>query len=97
MTGRLAVVGLGPGDPCYQTPEATAALNRAMAFAFDMMGASSYIWHWKHNVLHHGFTNIPGVDDDINLAGIGRMARSASAMPSRWRPASSTPARMAAA
>src|SRR5262249_37916415 len=40
----------------------------------DLMGASSYIWHWKHNVLHHGFTNIHGVDEDINLAGMGRLA-----------------------
>ena len=31
MTGKLAVVGLGPGDPRYLTPEATAALVAAEA------------------------------------------------------------------
>jgi precorrin-3B C17-methyltransferase len=31
MTGRLAVVGLGPGDPRYLTPEAGAALADAQA------------------------------------------------------------------
>ncbi len=31
MTGRLAVIGLGPGDPRYLTPEAEAALRDAEA------------------------------------------------------------------
>jgi precorrin-3B C17-methyltransferase len=31
MTGRLAVVGLGPGDPRYLTPEAGEALSAAQA------------------------------------------------------------------
>jgi precorrin-3B C17-methyltransferase / cobalt-factor III methyltransferase len=31
MTGHLAVVGLGPGDACYLTPEAGAALAEAQA------------------------------------------------------------------
>src|SRR6202167_6242482 len=31
MSGRLAVIGLGPGDPLYLTPEAEAALRDAEA------------------------------------------------------------------
>ncbi|HEX8809675.1 MAG TPA: SAM-dependent methyltransferase, partial [Xanthobacteraceae bacterium] len=31
MNGRLAVVGLGPGDPRYLTTEAAAALAEAQA------------------------------------------------------------------
>src|ERR1700691_5913242 len=31
MSGRLAVIGLGPGDPRYLTPEAAAALAAADA------------------------------------------------------------------
>ncbi len=63
-----------PHDASHGSYSGNPVMNRAMAFAFDLMGASSYVWHWKHNVLHHGFTNIPGVDDDINLAGMGRLA-----------------------
>jgi linoleoyl-CoA desaturase len=73
----LAAAGMSfniPHDASHGSYSGNPVLNRAMAFAFDMMGASSYVWHWKHNVLHHGFTNIPGVDDDINLAGMGRLA-----------------------
>ncbi|PHX96530.1 MAG: linoleoyl-CoA desaturase [Gemmatimonadetes bacterium] len=73
----LAAAGMSfniPHDASHGSYSTNPKFNRAMAFAFDIMGASSYLWHWKHNVFHHGFTNIPGVDDDINLAGIGRMA-----------------------
>src|ERR1700733_11668213 len=31
MNGRLAVIGLGPGDPRYLTPDAEAALRDAQA------------------------------------------------------------------
>ncbi len=31
MSGRLAVIGLGPGDPRYLTAEATTALADAQA------------------------------------------------------------------
>jgi linoleoyl-CoA desaturase len=73
----LAIAALSfnvPHDGSHGSYSRFPALNRAMAFAFDLAGASSYVWHWKHNVLHHGFTNIVGADDDINLAGFGRLA-----------------------
>jgi len=73
----MAAAGISfniPHDASHGSYSTNPTVNRAMAFVFDMMGASSYVWHWKHNVLHHGFTNIPGVDDDINLGGMGRLA-----------------------
>jgi precorrin-3B C17-methyltransferase len=39
VTGRLVVVGLGPGDPGLQTPNATAAL----AAATDLVGYGPYL------------------------------------------------------
>jgi linoleoyl-CoA desaturase len=45
-----------------------------MACALDLVGGSSYFWHWKHNVLHHSFPNIAGADDDINVGALGRLA-----------------------
>ncbi|HUC16486.1 MAG TPA: precorrin-3B C(17)-methyltransferase [Acetobacteraceae bacterium] len=39
MTGRLAIVGLGPGDPRYLTPEALAVL----ADASDLVGYAPYL------------------------------------------------------
>jgi linoleoyl-CoA desaturase len=47
-------------------------VNRWMARSLDVIGGSSYLWHWKHGVLHHSCPNITGHDTDISL---GRLAR----------------------
>lgn len=75
----LAMAGVGfniSHDASHGSYSAHPAVNRMMAFAFDLLGASSYVWHWKHNILHHGFTNIAGADDDIHLGAMGRLAPS---------------------
>jgi linoleoyl-CoA desaturase len=41
-------------------------LNKLAASSLDFLGASSFMWNMKHNVIHHAYTNIDGVDDDIN-------------------------------
>src|ERR1700750_1316393 len=28
-------------------------INRMMAMTLDLVGGSSYVWHWKHSVVHH--------------------------------------------
>jgi linoleoyl-CoA desaturase len=48
-------------------------VNRTMACMLDLLGGSSYVWHWKHNVLHHSFPNISGADDDIANEPLVRM------------------------
>ncbi len=47
--------------------------NRAAAGALDLIGASSYLWHWKHAVFHHGFSNIAGQDTDIRVGRVLRL------------------------
>jgi linoleoyl-CoA desaturase len=37
-----------------------------------MVGGSSYLWHWKHGVLHHNYANITGHDMDIALGSLAR-------------------------
>ena len=49
-------------------------VNRAMAATLDLLGRSSYVWHWKHNAIHHTYTNITGHDDDIDLGFMGRLS-----------------------
>jgi linoleoyl-CoA desaturase len=41
-------------------------LNKLAVSSLDFLGASSFMWNIKHNVIHHAYTNIDGVDDDIN-------------------------------
>jgi len=49
-------------------------VNLLMAFALDLLGASSYVWSWKHNVFHHSNPNIAGLDSDIDLQPFCRLA-----------------------
>ena len=41
-------------------------LNKLMSSSMDIIGASSFTWHIQHNVLHHSFTNIYQMDEDID-------------------------------
>src|SRR5258706_9285835 len=49
-------------------------VNKIMALTLDLMGGSSYLWNWKHNSIHHTYTNINGHDDDINVGFLGRLS-----------------------
>jgi linoleoyl-CoA desaturase len=56
-------------------------VNRLAGYTGDLLGASSWIWRFKHNNLHHGNTNMVGIDADIDQAPFARLA---PAQP--WRP-----------
>ena len=49
-------------------------MNRLAGMTLDLLGCSSYLWIWKHNFSHHTYTNVPPLDDDIDLAPIGRFS-----------------------
>jgi linoleoyl-CoA desaturase len=51
-----------------------AWVNKLMAMTLDLMGGSSYLWHWKHAVLHHTYVNINHHDTDIDLGVLGRLS-----------------------
>ena len=42
-------------------------VNKIMAGSLNFLGGISLFWHQKHVVNHHSYTNIEGVDDDIDL------------------------------
>ncbi len=73
----LALAGLGfniTHDANHGSYSPSRRLNRAMSFSMDFMGASSYVWRTKHNVVHHTFTNIAGADSDIDSMPFARLA-----------------------
>jgi len=42
-------------------------LNDLMSYSLNLIGGNVFIWKNKHNVNHHTFTNIEGMDDDIDI------------------------------
>lgn len=42
-------------------------VNKLAAFTLNLLGGNSFMWNMKHNVIHHAYTNVDGVDDDIDI------------------------------
>jgi linoleoyl-CoA desaturase len=73
----LAMAGLGfsvTHDANHGSYSRHKRLNRAMCFSLDFIGASSYVWRTRHNVVHHTYTNIAGADSDIDSMPLARFA-----------------------
>ena len=49
-------------------------VNKYMSYVMNMIGASSFNWKIQHNVLHHSFTNIEGMDEDIDPGKLMRLS-----------------------
>jgi linoleoyl-CoA desaturase len=48
----------------------------------NALGSNAYIWKIKHNVVHHTYTNIDGIDDDIAKSPVLRHCQT-----QKWVPA----------
>jgi linoleoyl-CoA desaturase len=49
-------------------------VNKLAAASLDFIGASSYLWKWKHIVLHHTYPNVDGQDTDIEAGAVARLS-----------------------
>lgn len=69
-----AVMGIGTAgigltimhDANHGAYSSKAWLNKLMSYSMDLIGSSSFTWHIQHNVLHHSYTNIYHLDEDID-------------------------------
>lgn len=78
----LAAIGFNiQHDGGHKSYSEYSLVNKVMALTLDLMGGSSYLWDWKHNSIHHTYTNIAGEDDDIDL---GMLARLSPEQPRLW-------------
>jgi linoleoyl-CoA desaturase len=48
-------------------------VNNLLGLSLNLVGGNSFNWKVQHNVLHHTYTNIHDVDEDISPRGILRM------------------------
>ncbi len=51
-------------------------VNNIAAYSLNLLGASALLWNMKHNILHHTYTNVDGVDDDIEVKPALRLCKS---------------------
>ncbi|PIQ21406.1 MAG: acyl-CoA desaturase [Cytophagales bacterium CG18_big_fil_WC_8_21_14_2_50_42_9] len=55
-------------DAIHGSFSSNPKINKIFSFVFNLIGASPYMWSITHNVVHHTYTNIPGHDEDIEVA-----------------------------
>lgn len=69
----LAGIGLNVmHDANHGAFSSNKRVNAVIGKVLDLVGGSSAMWKIQHNVLHHSFTNIEGLDEDIDTPGILR-------------------------
>lgn len=73
----IAAIGFNVGhDAAHGSFSRNAKVNNMLALSFDFVaGVSSFLWRFKHNTTHHTYTNIEGMDDDIETGSIFRFSR----------------------
>jgi linoleoyl-CoA desaturase len=89
MLGLAVVMGAGMAgigfsiahDALHGAYSANPRVNRLLGYSFDLIGANGYMWKITHNVIHHTYTNIPGVDEDLTVSPLLRLSPDA---PLQW-------------
>lgn len=63
----LAGIGMGiMHDANHGAYSSNETVNTLLGHTLSILGAGVFNWKIQHNVLHHNYTNISGVDEDIN-------------------------------
>ena len=55
-------------DAMHGAFSSSKRVNKVFSLLFNLIGASPYVWTITHNIVHHTYTNIPGHDEDIEVA-----------------------------
>lgn len=74
MGGLTAAIGFNVmHDGAHGSFSKSKFWNKMAAFSVNALGASGIMWNNKHNIIHHTYTNIDGIDDDIEIKPLLRM------------------------
>ncbi len=49
-------------------------VNKSLGYLANLVGGSDLNWRIQHNVLHHTYTNVDGMDEDIDVDGLMRFS-----------------------
>lgn len=83
----LACIGFSVmHDACHGSYSSNKNLNYVMGLTMNALGSNAFIWKIKHNIIHHTYTNIDGVDDDIAKSPVLRHCYSQPYKPAhKWQ------------
>lgn len=69
-------------DACHGCYSSKKWVNDLLGLSLNGLGGNAFIWKFKHNILHHTYTNVDGMDDDIAKSPLMRQCRT-----QKWVPA----------
>ena len=79
---NLAVIGFNVmHEGGHQAFSKYKIINDISAYSLNVLGGISYFWKVKHNVNHHTYTNVEGMDSDIDVKPFMRLHEGQP-----WRP-----------
>ncbi len=73
----VGMAGVGMGvmhDANHHSFSKSRLINKWMGNTLYLLGGSPVTWQHQHNTLHHGYTNIDGIDEDISPVGVLRFS-----------------------
>ncbi|MDX2284798.1 MAG: acyl-CoA desaturase [Bacteroidia bacterium] len=63
---NLAFIGFNiMHDANHGSYSTKAWVNELFGLTMNALGSNAFIWRQKHNIIHHTYTNVDGIDDDI--------------------------------
>ena len=72
-----AMAGIGMSvmhDANHNAYSSNPIVNKWVGYSLNLMGGAVFNWKLQHNLLHHTYTNINGMDDDIEGASMMRFS-----------------------
>ena len=69
-------------DACHGSYSSKKWVNEVLGLSLNALGGNAFIWKFKHNIIHHTYTNVDGIDDDIAKSPIMRQCST-----QKWVPA----------
>jgi linoleoyl-CoA desaturase len=68
-------------DACHGSYADRKWVNTLMGFTMNALGSNAFLWKIKHNIVHHTYTNIDGMDGDIANGPLLRQCTTQKWMP----------------
>ncbi|HLK30341.1 MAG TPA: acyl-CoA desaturase [Puia sp.] len=68
-------------DACHGSYSSKNWVNDLLGLSLNALGGNAFIWKFKHNIIHHTYTNIDGIDDDIAKSPLMRQCNTQKWVP----------------
>lgn len=79
--GLVAIAFNVMHDACHGSYSSKKWVNDLFSYTMNALGSNAYMWKIKHNVIHHTYTNVDGIDDDIAKSPVLRLCPSQKWVP----------------